>query len=81
MFLGNLSAQLLDALEQYRTALPALAAEKMKKEKPPAKKRASKPTDKNSAAGETTTTEAVTISNPSPVVQEQAKDQQNLFAA
>ena len=38
---SDLSAQLSDALDQYRNALPGLAAEKLKKEKPPTKKRAS----------------------------------------
>ena len=78
----NLATQLLDALEQYRTALPGLAAEKLKNEKPPTKKRASKPNDKNTAAGDVAkTSSSATTPTPSPVAPEQAKDQQNLFAS
>ncbi|MGB7070621.1 MAG: hypothetical protein WBD22_14105 [Pyrinomonadaceae bacterium] len=78
----HLSAQLSDALDQYRTALPGLVAEKLKKEKPSTKKRASKPTDKSTKAGEaTTTTNTETTPTPSPAVQEPVKDQQNLFAS
>lgn len=78
----NLSAQLSDALDQYRTALPGLAAEKLKKEKPATKKRTSKPTDKGTKAGEATkTTNTETTPTPSPAVQEQLKDQQTLFAS
>ena len=77
----NLSAQLSDALDQYRTGLPGLAAEKLKKEKPPTKKRASKPNDKNTAADDVMKTSSNDTPTPGPVVPEQAKDQQNLFAA
>lgn len=80
--LSDLSAQLSDALDQYRTALPGLAAEKLKKEKPSSKKRSSKPTDKNTIAGEmTTTTNTESTPTPSPAVQEPVKDQRNLFAS
>ena len=79
---SDLSAQLSEALDQYRNALPGLAAEKLKKEKPPTKKRASKPTDKNTIAGEVTkATSTDTIPTPGPVVPEQAKDQRDLFAS
>jgi len=78
----NLSAQLLDALDQYRNALPGLAAEKLKKEKPPTKKRASKPTDKNTIASEVTKATSIdSTPTPSPAGQEQPKDQRNLFAS
>lgn len=77
----NLSARLLEALDQYRTALPGLAAEKLKKEKPPTKKRASKPTDKNTIAGEVTKATGTDIAPTPSSVQEQAKDQRNLFAS
>lgn len=79
---SDLSAQLSDALDQYRNALPGLAAEKLKKEKSPSKKRASKPTDKNTIAGEVTkATSNDTSPTPSPASQEQPKDQRNLFAS
>lgn len=77
----NLSAQLSDALDQYRTALPGLAADKLKKEKPATKKRASKPNDKNTAAGDAMEKSSRDTPTLSPVVPEQAKDQQNLFAS
>lgn len=80
--LPNLSAQLSDALDRYRNALPGLAAEKLKKEKPPTKKRASKPTDKNTIAGEVTKATSIdSTPTPSPAGQEQPKDQRNLFAS
>lgn len=79
---SDLSAQLSDALDQYRNALPGLAAEKLKKEKPPTKKRASKPTDKNTIAGEVTRTTSIdSTPTPSPAGQELPKDQRNLFAS
>lgn len=79
---SDLSAQLLQALDQYRNALPGLAAEKLKKEKPPTKKRASKPADKNTIAGEVTKAPSIASTpTPSPAGQEQPKDQRNLFAS
>jgi len=79
---SDLSAQLLNALNHYRNALPGLAAEKLKKEKSPTKKRASKPTDKNTMAHDVTkTTNTDTTPTPSPAGQEQPKDQRNLFAS
>ena len=79
---SDLSAQLSDALDQYRNALPGLAAEKLKKEKPPTRKRASKPTDKNTIAGEVTRTTSIdSTPTPSPAGQELPKDQRNLFAS
>ncbi|MDI1242872.1 MAG: hypothetical protein PSX80_13230 [bacterium] len=78
----NLSDHLLNALNHYRNALPGLAAEKLKKEKPSTKKCASKPTDKSTKASEATkTTNTETTPIPSPAVQEPVKDQQNLFAS
>lgn len=78
----DLSARLLEALDQYRNALPGLAAEKLKKEKPPTKKRASKPTDNSTIAGEVTKATSIdSTPTPSPAGQEQAKDQRNLFAS
>ena len=78
----NLAAQLLDALGQYKTALPGLAADKLKKKKTSTNKRASKPTDKSTKAGEETkTTNTETTPTLSPAVQEPVKDQQNLFAS
>jgi len=41
------------AFEQYRTILPVLAAEKIKKDKPAAKKRTAKPAEKPKAASKT----------------------------
>jgi hypothetical protein len=79
---SDLSAQLSDALDQYRNALPGLAAEKLKKEKPPTRKRASNPTDKNTIAGEVTRTTSIdSTPTPSPAGQEIPKDQRNLFAS
>ncbi|HQU91938.1 MAG TPA: hypothetical protein PLK77_06560 [Pyrinomonadaceae bacterium] len=78
----NLSAQLSDALDQYRNALPGLAAEKLKKEKASTKKRASKPADKNTIAGEVTKATSIdSTPTPGPAGQEQPKDQRNLFAS
>ena len=78
----DFSAQLSDALEQYRAALPGLAAEKLKKEKPSTKKRTSRQGDKTPTVGETTTTtNTETTPSPSPSVQVAAKDQQDLFAS
>ncbi|MGD9563887.1 MAG: hypothetical protein AB7F88_14560 [Pyrinomonadaceae bacterium] len=79
---SDLSAQLSDALDQYRNALPGLAAEKLLKEKPPTKKRTSKPTAKNTiAGGMTSTTDTDSTPTASPASQEQPKDQRNLFAS
>lgn len=79
---SDLSAQLSAALDQYRNALPGLAAEKLKKQKPQTKKRASKPTDKNTAASEVTKATSIDRTpTPSPAGQEQPKDQRNLFAS
>ena len=79
---SDLSAHLSDALDQYRNALPGLVAEQLKKDKPPTKKRASKPTDKNTIAGEVTKATSIdSTPTPSPAGQEQPKDQRNLFAS
>ena len=78
----DLSAQLLNALDEYRTALPGLAAEKLKKEKPSTKKRASKAADTAAKASEMAMMENTdTTPIPNAVLQEQAKEQQNLFAS
>jgi len=78
----DLSSRLFDALNQYRTALPGLAAEKLKKEKPSIKKRASKAADTAAKASETAVMENTdTTPIPNAVFQEQAKEQQNLFAS
>ena len=72
----DLLAHLSSALDQYRAALPVLAAAKMKKEKSQAKKRTSKPAEKTS----TPASEKVSVAAPS-AVPEQAKDQQALFSS
>ena len=78
----DLSARLFDALDQYRTALPGLAAEKLKKEKPSTKKRATKLGDTNVTVNQTAVMKNTdTTPNPNSVVKEQAKDQQSLFAS
>jgi hypothetical protein len=77
-----LTAPILTALEQYRNALPALAAEKMKKEQAATKKRTSRTTAKSlNKPVERTDKNADTTSSSSPIPQEQAKDQQSLFAS
>jgi hypothetical protein len=77
-----LTAPILTALEQYRNALPALAAEKMKKEQAATKKRTSKTTAKSlDKPVERTDKDAGTTQSSSPITQEQAKDQQSLFAS
>ncbi|MGH9946427.1 MAG: hypothetical protein ACRD6X_04435 [Pyrinomonadaceae bacterium] len=76
--------QYLDtALGQYRTHLPVLAAEKIKKQKPASKKRSTKTVDKAATAGavsEVKTSDDLTVS-PAAQNSEAAKDQQNLFAS
>lgn len=75
----DIRQKLETAFEQYRTALPALAAEKIKKEKPAAKKRSTKPAEKtkvgnNSAVPKNSgTTQAAQVS--------QAAQGQNLLFA
>ena len=78
----DFAAQLSDAIANYRTALPSLAAEKLKKEKPSTKKRTSKQGEKSTKVCETTArTNIETTPTTSPAVQLPAKDQQNLFAS
>ncbi|MGD9560844.1 MAG: hypothetical protein AB7F88_00550 [Pyrinomonadaceae bacterium] len=68
------------AFEQYRTILPVLAAEKVKKDKPAAKKRTAKPADKTKAASKTVepkdSTAAQAVQNS-----EAAQGQNSLFAS
>lgn len=77
----DVSIPVSTALEQYRNALPGLAAEKLKKGKPSAKKRASKTLSKSPNNAEKADTSADTSPTSSPIPQEQAKDQQTLFAS
>ena len=67
----------------YRTNLPALAAEKIKKQKPASKKRSSKVDDKGTKASSASDEKKSVGSNVLPVAQssEPAKNQQNLFAS
>lgn len=77
-----LTQPILTALEQYRNALPVLAAEKVKKEQAATKKRTSKTTPKSlDKHVEAADKNADTTSSSSPIPQEQAKDQQSLFAS
>ena len=79
---STLSAPVFTALEQYRNALAVLAAEMMKKEQAATKKRTSKTAAKSlDKPVEKTDTNAGTTSSSSPIPQEQAKDQQSLFAS
>lgn len=68
------------AFEQYRTILPVLAAEKIKKSKPAAKKRTAKPTEKPKATSKTDepkdSTAAQAVQNS-----EAAQGQSSLFAS
>lgn len=71
------------ALGQYRTNLPILAAEKIKKQKPVSKKRTSKADDKRTKATSVSDAKTSVGSASPPAAQnsEAAKDQQNLFAS
>jgi hypothetical protein len=71
------------ALGQYRTNLPLLAAEKIKKQKPVSKKRTSKADDKRTKATSVSDAKTSVGSASPPAAQnsEAAKDQQNLFAS
>ncbi len=78
---GDISSRISGALDQYRNALPVLAAEKVKKEQTSTRKRGSKTSPKTvdkSAVNESSTTEA-SISNPTTT--EASKEQASLFAA
>lgn len=71
------------ALGQYRTNLPALAAEKIKKQKPAGKKRSTNTVDKGAKAdpgSDTKTSEGSTVL-PATQNSEARKDQRNLFAS
>lgn len=67
----------------YRTNLPALAAEKIRKQRPASKKRSSKADDKGPNASAASGEKKSVGSNIPPVAQssEAAKNQQNLFAS
>ncbi len=71
------------ALGRYRTNLPVLAAEKVKKQKPASKKRTSKADDKGTKASSVSDAKTSVGSTTPPTAQnpEAAKDQQNLFAS
>lgn len=68
------------AFEQYRMMLPVLAAEKIKKNKPAAKKRPAKPADKTKAASKAGEPKDSTVAQ---VVQnsEAAQGQNSLFSS
>ncbi len=70
------------AIGLYRTNLPTLAAEKIKKEKPASKKRPSKTDDKSTNASSASDEKTSAGSNvpPAALTSEAAKNQQNLFA-
>lgn len=76
----DIRQKLETAFERYRTALPALAAEKIKKEKPAAKKRTTKPAEKAKATTATAKSKdsftAQTTPNPTA-----AQGQNSLFAS
>lgn len=76
----GLSAQAVDALHQYRTALPELAAEKLKKKKPAKTKRSPKPTE-TKATGSVETGTSDSGSSSGQALPEQTKEQQNLFTS
>lgn len=71
------------ALEQYRSDLPALAAEKVKKQKPASKKRSTKTVEKNAKADPEPESKTSEVSAVPPTAQnsEAGKDQRNLFAS
>lgn len=68
------------AFEQYRKGLPALAADKIKKEKPAAKKRSTKPAEKTTAATQTSESEDSGTTQATQV-SEAAQVQNTLFAS
>lgn len=77
----DLTAKLTSAFDQYRSALPILAAEKLKKEKSSGRKRTNKVVEKSS----TTATRSESASNEAESEQNsvspnEAKNQQTLFA-
>lgn len=71
------------AIGLYRSNLPTLAAEKIKKQKPASKKRSSKADDKGTKANSASDEKKSVGSNVLPVAQssEATKNQQNLFAS
>lgn len=77
----DVSIPVSTALEQFRNILPVLAAEKMKKEQTATRKRTSKTNSKSPNKAEKADTNADTSPTSSPIPQEQAKDQQTLFAS
>lgn len=76
----DIGRSLETAFEQYRTSLPVLAAEKIKKDKPAAKKRSAKPAEKaktmNTSAEPQSAAPAQTAQNS-----EAAQGQNTLFAS
>ena len=77
----DVSMPVSTALELYRNTLPVLAAEKMKKEQTATRKRASKTLSKSPNKALKADANAETASTSTPIPQEQAKDQQTLFAS
>lgn len=71
------------ALEQYRSDLPALAAEKVKKQKPTSKKRSTKTVEKNAKTDPEPESKTSEVSAVPPPAQnsEAPQDQRNLFAS
>ena len=88
---SDLSAEVNEGVRQcletaiglYRTNLPTLAAEKIKKQKPASKKRSSKADDKGTKASSASDEKRSVGPNVPPAAQssEAAKNQQNLFAS
>lgn len=74
---------LADAIAGYRTELPVLASEKIKKEKPAGKKRTVRSNDKGTKAASAADPNKPTNSISPPAAQnsEAVKDQRNLFAS
>lgn len=81
---GDAKRSLGEALGRYRTALPLLAAEKIKKEKPANTKRSAQSNDKSkpTAAGSSVDTGSTSPATPPPGRNPGAgEDQQTLFAS
>lgn len=68
------------AFEQYRTSLPVLAAEKIKKEKPATKKRSAKPAEKSKAANASTESKS-SVTAAAAQNSEVSQGQNTLFAS
>ena len=81
---GDAKRSLGEALGRYRTELPLLAAEKIKKEKPANRKRSAQSNDKSkpTAAGSPADTSSTSPATPPPCQNPGAgEDQQTLFAS